>query len=283
MKIQVALVYVLFTMPISAAALALHGVLHSMPALPTPTAMPAWALHAGAPTVSPAPIDQAAAPHGHGAASAATANLDPDDDWIVGPPEVIEQCEAALEQAGVTFTESRIPVHRSKSGTHVCGAEQVVRVAKTPGGIQWGRGRSGPKIACGMGMALIAFETIVLEEAQAHFGKDVVRVEHMGTYNCREMAAYPGWVSEHSYANALDIKAFVLEGGTSISVLDDWTLPTKGRVTKAQRAAASFLREVSRRAYEEEVFSVVLTPAFDRAHRNHFHLDLARYRVDGSH
>jgi len=27
---------------------------------------------------------------------------------------------------------------------------------------------------------------------------------------------------------------------------------------------------------------VVLTPFFDRLHRDHLHLDLARYRVDGT-
>jgi hypothetical protein len=30
------------------------------------------------------------------------------------------------------------------------------------------------------------------------------------------------------------------------------------------------------------VFSVVLTPYWDALHRDHFHLDLARYRVDGT-
>jgi hypothetical protein len=39
---------------------------------------------------------------------------------------------------------------------------------------------------------------------------------------------------------------------------------------------------VSQRAYDEEVFSHVLTPFFNAAHRNHFHLDLARYRGDGT-
>jgi hypothetical protein len=32
----------------------------------------------------------------------------------------------------------------------------------------------------------------------------------------------------------------------------------------------------------EGVFTVVLTPNFDRAHHNHFHLDLAAYVVDGT-
>jgi hypothetical protein len=43
-----------------------------------------------------------------------------------------------------------------------------------------------------------------------------------------------------------------------------------------------FLRSLARRLYDEDVFSVVLTPFFDALHRDHFHLDLARYRLDGT-
>jgi hypothetical protein len=45
---------------------------------------------------------------------------------------------------------------------------------------------------------------------------------------------------------------------------------------------ARFLRELANRAYDEELFSVVLTPYWDKLHRDHFHFDLARYRVDGT-
>ena len=47
-------------------------------------------------------------------------------------------------------------------------------------------------------------------------------------------------------------------------------------------AETRFLREAARALYDEGVFSVVLTPAYDRLHHDHFHLDLARYRVDGT-
>jgi hypothetical protein len=47
-------------------------------------------------------------------------------------------------------------------------------------------------------------------------------------------------------------------------------------------ARAIFLRAAARRAYDDGVFSVVLTPYFDPLHRDHFHVDLARYRVDGT-
>lgn len=48
------------------------------------------------------------------------------------------------------------------------------------------------------------------------------------------------------------------------------------------KLAGSFLRAVSRRANDEDVFSHVLTPFFDAHHKNHFHLDLARFRADGT-
>ena len=39
---------------------------------------------------------------------------------------------------------------------------------------------------------------------------------------------------------------------------------------------------MANRLYDEGAFSVVITPFFDSLHRDHFHLDQARYRVDGS-
>jgi hypothetical protein len=129
-----------------------------------------------------------------------------------------------------------------------------------------------------MALALASFERILQKEAVAIFGSPVARIDQLGTYNCREMAAYPGWVSEHSYANAIDIGRFVLKNGKSVEVLRDFDVgeapPTK--------PVGAFLRVVSRRANDEDVFSHVLTPFFDAHHRNHFHLDLARYRSDGT-
>lgn len=39
-----------------------------------------------------------------------------------------------------------------------------------------------------------------------------------GTYNCRRMAAYPDLVSEHSFANAVDIARFQLKKGPDVVV-----------------------------------------------------------------
>jgi hypothetical protein len=72
------------------------------------------------------------------------------------------------------------------------------------------------------------------------------------------MAAYRGWVSEHAYANAIDVESFILASGRRVSVLGGFE---RGEPTHTR--AGSFLRAVSRRAYDEAIFSNVLTPFFD--------------------
>src|SRR5262249_47449944 len=104
------------------------------------------------------------------------------------------------------------------------------------------------------------------------------RVAHAGTYSCRRMARFSSMVSEHSYANAIDLRSMTLANGRTIAVLRDFGPPQ----TEPETPEGQFLRRAARRAYDEKIFSVVLTPVFDVLHRDHFHLDMARYRVDGT-
>jgi hypothetical protein len=205
----------------------------------------------------------------------AYANLDPDDDYVLGPPDPYADCETELAQSGVKFHAASIPVHVAPKAKFSCGAPQVVAYIRGPGSIAY---NAAPIVTCTMALALASFERILQKEAIAIFGSPVARIEQLGTYNCRVMSAYPTWVSEHSYANAIDIGSFTLKNGKTVEVLRDFDVgdapPTK--------PAAAFLRVVSRRANDEDVFSHVLTPFFDRNHRNHFHLDLSRYRADGT-
>jgi hypothetical protein len=207
----------------------------------------------------------------------AWANVDPSDDDVEGPPDAIEDCAGTLERAGVTFRPATIAVHeiRTKRAKIVCGAPQVVTYLKGPGKIAYD---SAPVVTCAMAAALASFEKLVQEEANAGFGSPVVRIEHLGTFNCREMAAYPGFVSEHSYANAIDIARFVLKNGRIVDVQRDFDLG----LDEPKKAGGRFLRLLSQRAHDEDVFSHVLTPFWDAHHRNHFHLDLSRYRSDGT-
>jgi hypothetical protein len=128
-----------------------------------------------------------------------------------------------------------------------------------------------------MALGLARFERVLQEEAAALFQSRVSRIQHGGTYNCRRMARFD-MVSEHSFANAIDVLRLTLANGVTIDVVHHFG----DRHQEPTSRESQFLRRVARRAYEENIFSVVLTPLFDPLHRDHFHLDMARYRVDGA-
>lgn len=225
---------------------------------------------AAAPRPEPDPAPAPVAAH----VDRAHADLDPSNDAFVGPPTSIPACEARLEAAGVQFKPARIGVGRKRDGVYTCGARQVVRFRRGPGAIRYS---SPPLLTCSMALAMADFERVLQEEAQRVLGTRVVRIDHLGTYNCRTMAAYD-LVSEHSFANAIDLRRFHLENGDTITVVEHFQ-PTD---PDPDAPATAFLRTLANRLYDERIFSVVLTPFFDHLHRNHIHVDLARYRVDGT-
>lgn len=207
--------------------------------------------------------------------SNAHADLDPDNDLVVGPPEPLEGCHAQLDEAGVDFKKARIGLGKPDNGVITCGAEQVVRYRGGPEDIEYSR---APLLTCRMALAFVDFETILQDEARRELGTTVTKIDHLGTYNCRKMVAYD-LVSEHSFANGIDLRRFHLDDGRTITVLEHFQPDVDDEDAEPE---TRFLRSLSRRLYDEDVFSVVVTPYFDRLHRNHIHVDLARYRVDGS-
>ncbi len=101
--------------------------------------------------------------------------------------------------------------------------------------------------------------------AMHDLGSEVVRIESFGTYACRNVnGAAEGRLSEHAYANAVDISAFVLKDGRRISVRDGWNSEAEGR----------FLRSVRTSACRR--FGIVLSPDYNAAHADHLHFDMGR-------
>jgi hypothetical protein len=85
--------------------------------------------------------------------------------------------------------------------------------------------------------------------------------------------------SRHNGALALDAARFIRRDGSHLDVLDDFkgrrgskTCGPKARQVKD--AAAIELREIVCAAVDQQLFNVVLTPDFNRAHRNHLHLEV---------
>jgi hypothetical protein len=201
------------------------------------------------------------------------APAEPTNDGIIAPPDPVPDCVDRLRAAGLRFEPASLPVHTRRGGEQ-CGAPDVVRYRGPEGGVRW---NAAPLVTCGIALALGRFETVLNQEAVRELGSKVVRIEQGGTYNCRRMARFD-LVSEHSFANAIDVRSFRLEDGRSVSVERHFGRPGTEPTTPEGR----FLRGLAHRLYDEGVFSVVLTEFFDRLHRDHFHLDLARYRIDGT-
>ena len=89
----------------------------------------------------------------------------------------------------------------------------------------------------------------------------------MGTYSCRTVAG-TARLSGHATANAIDIAAFLLADGRRVSVLNNWSGGTP--------AEREFLRVVHASACKR--FGTVLSPDYNAAHRNHFHLEIGASR-----
>jgi hypothetical protein len=101
--------------------------------------------------------------------------------------------------------------------------------------------------------------------ANAWLGGRIVRIESFGSYSCRPLNGQAGQrLSEHGRANAVDISAFVVQGGRRITVVDGWNGDDKD--------VRRFLRAVHAAACRR--FRVVLGPDANAFHRDHLHLDM---------
>lgn len=170
------------------------------------------------------------------------------------------RCTALMRRAGIRYT-ALPPRHDGPS----CGYDDGVRL--TAGGP-----RALPfapadlRIACPVAAALAMWEWTGLQAAaREELGERVVAIEHLGSYNCRRMYGRgTGSWSEHATADAVDIAGFRLSNGERVTILADW---------QGDGPRARFLHRVRDDACG--LFSTVLSPDYNAAHRDHLHLDQA--------
>jgi hypothetical protein len=109
---------------------------------------------------------------------------------------------------------------------------------------------------------------VVQPRAKALLHANVIRVSNLSAYQCRNRYNSPEErISYHAFAQAVDISEFVTAKGEHINVLEHWPV-------KDERS--QFLRDIHDGACK--IFGTVLGPEANAAHRNHFHLDLAKRR-----
>lgn len=182
---------------------------------------------------------------------------------------VTDACLRLLRDAGV---EVRRAEDRDDGGFCVVrGAVRITGGAATPL-------PGAPVMQCPLAVRYVLWDRQVLQPAaEAAFGSRVARLENVGSYSCRRIYGQsdPGArPSEHARANALDVGGMTLADGRRVSVLADWD----GSGPRGAEGQA-FLKRVSAGACR--LFSNVLTPEYNAAHRDHLHLDAAPRGVCG--
>jgi hypothetical protein len=117
-------------------------------------------------------------------------------------------------------------------------------------------------MTCSLAKSLTEWERIIQQQAIEILGTRVDKIGHLGTYNCRSLRSIPKILSEHAYANGIDIKYLQLSTGDKISIQRDWNKNSK---------KAKFLHAAANSACG--IFSLALTPNSNASHSNHFHFD----------
>ena len=190
-----------------------------------------------------------------------------------------DEVELACLRSGVVHESAYVTRAPAINGPGSCGALQPFHVSafsegRVPLTMPTSLAGRGYKVyAATLTCAMVpAIETWMSESVQraaaAVYGQPVVQVHSLGSYSCRRMnnGSNTRHISEHAYADAIDISGFSLADGREVMVRTGW---------RGSPEDQEFLRAVFVGACE--TFHTVLGPGSDGHHEDHFHLDLMRH------
>ena len=196
----------------------------------------------------------------------APLDLARNDQWFVDFRLAVLKADATLCQTVLrppAIVAEPIPDVPFQDG---CGLSHAVAM-KEAGGAKLSAG----KISCPMAGALAMWlEHEVQPAAEEILKSKVTSVRHMGTYACRNIVGVKGlkrFRSQHASVNAIDISAFVLSDGSTVSLSKHW---------RQEGPQSQFLHRIHRGACA--YFRVAVGPDFNEAHHDHFHLDRGAFK-----
>ena len=169
------------------------------------------------------------------------------------------QCLADLAREGVRFPP--LPDRDFGGGCGVIGAVQLIDIGVPVTGSR--RDALRPRAPSPPGSG-----TRSRPPRYQMLGSELVRVESMGTYACRNVvgsAANGDRLSEHAIANAVDVGGFVLARRAADHDPARTGAPT---IPPSATSCATIHDSACRR------FGTVLSPDYNAAHCNHLHLDM---------
>lgn len=178
-----------------------------------------------------------------------------------------DTCEAALTSRGIAF--DRVAETR--------GVRAPVRLAGPLSGVTFRsnlppqQSRSSPYdiYDCRLVLALDDFAKILARHG-------IVEVVHLSVYRpaSKKAKLRDGLGRRHNGALAIDAAIFRTRDGKSLTVQHDFQPRRRGVRPCPAQASVSELRRIACEAGDARLFNVLLTPNFNRAHYNHFHLEV---------
>ncbi len=185
-----------------------------------------------------------------------------------GTPFPENDCTRGLSQRGLVWSHVQLAdslVRRTPGAppprTDICQIDTPVLLSSPVCGVDF-RHR-GERFAdhllvdCEMALALEKLARLLAE-------RQVVEVEHNGTYVCRTVAG-TGTLSGHGRARAIDIVAFTPPLGESLDIARWYA--DKGKNGR-------FLRQLTAAIRAAKIFDRVLTPDNSPTHQDHLHLEI---------
>lgn len=117
---------------------------------------------------------------------------------------------------------------------------------------------------CAMAGTLANWVVEIQKEAQKDFGAEIESITTGSDYQCRKVNnGHQGRVSEHAFANAVDIVAFKFKNGKSTELTSGW---------KGKPEEQTFWHALHKASCDR--FMTVIGPDGDAAHQGNLHLDL---------
>ncbi len=187
-------------------------------------------------------------------------------------------CYDQLKQWGVQFTQTSNPNTLLSGASRRCSISQPVRLTAPVLGVDyviWTQQRVTMTMGCELAKRIARLSHYLKQ-------RGITKVMHLGTYNCRKISG-SSKLSNHSFGTAIDIAAFYGSDGTEYNLVKHWdhssTWTRNGQMgcwsTRFNSVKAKVLYDVACDMWKKKFFSLILTPNYNRAHDNHYHVDLS--------
>ena len=198
--------------------------------------------------------------------------------WFADREPWRREAEISCLKSGAVKEGRSVAIIKAIDGPGACGVDYPVRVAALgeTALVSFAEESTTARpvavapaatLACPLVSVLDRFVNDSVQPAAARwFGQPVVGIKQISAYSCRGMNSDSNaQISEHAFGNALDIAAFTLADGRTITVKDGW---------QGAPEEQGFLHDVQGAACT--LFTTVLAPGSDANHYDHMHVDLMR-------